>query len=54
MVVLVMDEGNVRMQMQHPATMFCTDGLGVSTEGPMATGMVHPRFCGTYLRIFGH
>jgi N-acyl-D-amino-acid deacylase len=53
MVVLVMDEENVRMQLQHPAVMFCTDGLGVSAAGPLAKGLMHPRFFGTYARIFG-
>jgi N-acyl-D-amino-acid deacylase len=53
MVVLSMSEDNIRMQLQHHAMMFCTDGLGVSTEGPMAMGIMHPRFCGTYARIFG-
>ncbi|MEJ2732693.1 MAG: D-aminoacylase [Anaerolineae bacterium] len=53
MVMLSMAEDNVRMQLRHPAMMFCTDGLGVSIEGPMAMGIMHPRFCGTYPRIFG-
>ena len=42
------------MQLQHPAVMFGTDGLGVSAAGPMAKGIMHPRFFGTYPRIFGH
>jgi N-acyl-D-aspartate/D-glutamate deacylase len=54
MVVLLMAEENVRAQLQHPAVMFCTDGLGVSAEGVMAQGIMHPRFFGTYARIFGH
>jgi N-acyl-D-amino-acid deacylase len=53
MVMLSMSEDNVRMQLRHPAIMFCTDGLGVSTAGPMAMGIMHPRFCGTYPRLFG-
>ncbi len=54
MVVLLMAEENVRMQLRHPAVMFCTDGLGVSADGPMVRGIMHPRFFGTYARIFGH
>jgi N-acyl-D-amino-acid deacylase len=54
MVVLLMAEENVRMQMRHPAVMFCTDGLGVSADGVLARGIMHPRFFGTYARIFGH
>ena len=53
MVMLSMSEDNVRMQLRHPAMMFCTDGLGVSIEGPVAMGIMHPRFCGTYPRLFG-
>jgi N-acyl-D-amino-acid deacylase len=53
MMVLFIAEDNIKMQLQHPAMMFCTDGLGVSVEGPMARGIVHPRFCGTYPRILG-
>jgi N-acyl-D-amino-acid deacylase len=53
MVVFSMSEDNVRMQLGHPAMIFGTDGLGVSVEGPMAMGIMHPRFCGTYARIFG-
>ena len=33
--------------------MFCTDGLGTPTEGPMTKGLMHPRLFGTYPRIFG-
>lgn len=53
MVVFLMAEENIRMQLRHPAMMLCTDGLGVSENGPMARGLMHPRFCGTYPRIFG-
>jgi N-acyl-D-amino-acid deacylase len=53
MAVFLMAEDNVRMQMQHPAMMFGTDGTGVPAGGPMALGLIHPRFFGTYPRIFG-
>ena len=53
MAVLLMDEDNVRLQLRHPAVMIGTDSLGVSTAGPLARGLMHPRFCGTYARIFG-
>ena len=33
--------------------MIGTDGFGLSTEGPMASGMLHPRCFGTYPRLFG-
>jgi len=53
MIISMMAEDNVRMQLQHPAMMIGTDGLGMATEGPMAWGMRHPRCFGTYPRIFG-
>jgi N-acyl-D-amino-acid deacylase len=54
MVVFLMSEDNVKMQLQHPAMMIGTDGLGLAIQGPMASGMLHPRSFGTYPRIFGH
>jgi N-acyl-D-amino-acid deacylase len=53
MVIMLMSEGNIRAQMGHPAMMFGTDGFGMAIEGPMATGMLHPRCFGTYPRLFG-
>ncbi len=53
MVVFLMTEDNIRMQLGHPAMMLCTDGLGVSTKGPLANGLMHPRFWGTYPRVLG-
>jgi N-acyl-D-amino-acid deacylase len=53
MVALLIDEENIRLQLRHPAVMVGTDSLGVSAAGPMARGIMHPRFCGTYARIFG-
>ncbi len=53
MVIMLMSEDNLPRQMQHPAMMFGTDGFGMATEGPMSTGMLHPRCFGTYPRIFG-
>lgn len=54
MVIFAMSEDNVKMQLQHPAMMIGTDGLGLAIQGPMASGMLHPRSFGTYPRIFGH
>jgi N-acyl-D-amino-acid deacylase len=53
MIIFLMAEDNVRMQLRHPAMMIGTDGLGLATTGPMASGMLHPRCFGTYPRIFG-
>jgi N-acyl-D-amino-acid deacylase len=53
MVIMLMSEANIKAQMGHPAMMFGTDGFGMAIEGPMATGMLHPRCFGTYPRLFG-
>jgi N-acyl-D-amino-acid deacylase len=53
MVIFLMSDDNVKMQLQHPAMMIGTDGFGLATEGPMASGMLHPRSFGTYPRLFG-
>lgn len=54
MIDFIFSEDNVRMQMQHPAMMFGTDGLGLAVSGPLAAGMPHPRSFGAYPRILGH
>jgi len=53
MIITMMAEDNVRMQLQHPAIMIGTDGLGMAQEGPLAWVMRHPRCFGTYPRLFG-
>jgi N-acyl-D-amino-acid deacylase len=53
MVAFLMSEHNVKMQLRHPAMLIGTDGLGLATEGPMASGTVHPRNFGTFPRVFG-
>lgn len=54
MVIFLMSEDNVKMQLQHSAMMIGTDGFGLATEGPMASGALHPRSFGTYPRLLGH
>ena len=53
MVIQLISEDNIRMQLVHQLMMIGTDGFGMATEGPMSTGMLHPRCFGTYPRIFG-
>ena len=52
-LIELMSEGNVRLQLAHEATMIGTDGFSQATEGPMATGMLHPRNFGTYPKLLG-
>jgi len=52
-ILFTISEGNVKMQMQHPAMMFGTDGFGMPFDGPFATGAPHPRSFGTFPRVLG-
>jgi N-acyl-D-amino-acid deacylase len=54
MVHFVMSEDDVRHVMQHPLSMFGSDGWVLRPEGPLAEGKPHPRCYGTYPRILGH
>jgi dihydroorotase/N-acyl-D-amino-acid deacylase len=51
MVVFMMDEENVRLQMQQSWIKFGTDAGGIDPDS--AEGMAHPRAYGTYPRILG-
>jgi N-acyl-D-aspartate/D-glutamate deacylase len=53
MITFMMAEDNVKMALQHPATMIGTDGFGFSVDGPLAQGTPHPRSYGTYPRVLG-
>ena len=53
MVVILMSEGNIKTQLEHPQIMIGTDGFGMATEGPISEGMLHPRCFGTYPRLYG-
>lgn len=48
-----MDEDEVVSVMKHPDVMFGTDGRACATYGKLSKGAVHPRYYGTYPRIFG-
>lgn len=52
-ILFTMSEENIKMEMQHPAMMFGTDGFGMPFEGPFATGAPHPRNFATFPRILG-
>jgi N-acyl-D-amino-acid deacylase len=49
-----MSEENRAHELQHPAMMIGTDGSGLATEGPLSTGVPHPRSYGTFPRVLGH
>jgi N-acyl-D-aspartate/D-glutamate deacylase len=51
MIVFQVSEDNIRLQLQHPSVMIGTDAEGRSIDGPMSTGLPHPRNFGTYPRV---
>ena len=51
MVLFLMDEGNVKLQLQQPWIKFGTDASGFDPE--TARGLTHPRAYGTFPRILG-
>jgi N-acyl-D-amino-acid deacylase len=53
-IIFSQKEENVRRGLSHPLVMIGTDGLGLTTAGPLAEGRPHPRNYGTYPRILGH
>lgn len=50
----MMSETDVEHVMQMPWVSISTDSAAVHTEGPLATGIPHPRAYGTYPRVLGH
>lgn len=47
-----MDEEDVENFMRYPGTMVSSDGVALSTEGPLSEGHPHPRNFGAFPRIF--
>ena len=44
-------EENRRAEVQHPAITIGTDGYALAAEGPLSTGVPHPRNYGTFPRV---
>jgi N-acyl-D-amino-acid deacylase len=51
-IYFLMDEANVRLNMQQPWIKFGTDAGGADPEN--ASSLVHPRAYGTFTRVLGH
>ena len=51
MIVFQVSEDNLRRQLRYPAMMIGTDAAAHAVEGPMSTGLPHPRSYGTYPRV---
>ncbi len=54
MVKFGMSEENRVQELRHPAMMIGTDGYGLATEGPLSSGVPHPRSYGTFPRVLSH
>ena len=50
-IYFLMDEANVRLQLQQPWIKFGTDAGGIDPDS--ARGLTHPRAYGTFTRILG-
>lgn len=50
----MMSETDVERAMQFPWVSISTDSAAVHAEGPLSTGVPHPRAYGTYPRVLGH
>jgi N-acyl-D-amino-acid deacylase len=46
-------EENRRQELRYPAMMIGTDGYGLAVDGPLSTGLPHPRNYGTFPRVLG-
>jgi N-acyl-D-amino-acid deacylase len=53
-ILFSQSEENVRKTLTDRSVMIGTDGVGLSTTGPLSAGRPHPRNFGTYPRILGH
>jgi len=53
MIDFCISEDNLKQALRHPLTMVGTDGSGLSVEGPLSSGLPHPRSYGTCPRVLG-
>ncbi|MBP7779208.1 MAG: D-aminoacylase [Acidobacteria bacterium] len=52
-VYFIMSEDDVKLAMQQPWVAFGSDGSALSIEGPLRSGVPHPRNFGTFPRVLG-
>jgi N-acyl-D-amino-acid deacylase len=53
MMHFVIDEGDLRTVMAHPAVVIGSDATARCSTGPLSLGMPHPRAYGTFPRVLG-
>jgi N-acyl-D-amino-acid deacylase len=52
-VYFIISEDDVKLVMQQPWVAFGSDGSALAIEGPLRTGVPHPRNFGTFPRVLG-
>ncbi len=52
-VYFIMSEDDVKLAMRQPWVAFGSDGSALSIEGPLRSGVPHPRNFGTFPRVLG-
>jgi N-acyl-D-amino-acid deacylase len=52
-VYFIIDEADVALAMKQPWVAIGSDGSALATEGPLRTGVPHPRNFGTFPRVLG-
>lgn len=53
-ILFSMSEDNLARQIRHPHVLIGTDASGRSVEGPLSSGVPHPRNYGSFARVLGH
>ena len=53
LTVVITSEDDIRTAIQRPWVAFGSDGTTTAPDGPLSSGLPHPRGYGTYPRIFG-
>jgi N-acyl-D-amino-acid deacylase len=51
MITFMISEDNLEIALKHPAVMIGSDSFIISTQGPLAQGVPHPRTFGTFPRV---
>jgi N-acyl-D-aspartate/D-glutamate deacylase len=52
-VYFIMSEDDVKLAMRQPWVAFGSDGSALATDGPLRSGVPHPRNFGTFPRVLG-
>jgi dihydroorotase/N-acyl-D-amino-acid deacylase len=53
LTVVITSEQDIRLAIERPWVAFGSDGMTTAPDGPLSSGLPHPRGYGTFPRIFG-